>query len=167
MNHPTQPTAPDFLTKPPVVTPSEDDDLRAVTATPLAKASGVVAIGTGLYTLLLALQTSAAVRLTGALAFIVPSMIFLGVTLLVCGWSLRKMRGWAATSSALVGGLVSVGSLAWFGIGLTIGLLTLMPLIVFGAAATTCVLAMLCIGPARRADVARERLLEQDVNLQF
>jgi hypothetical protein len=139
----------------------EDADLEAVTPTRLSRIGGGVAIATGLYTLLLAIQTMAAIRFEGAMELIVPAMLALGAVLLVLGWFLRKFRGWAALGVAIVGGVAALLALVWFVMSFLIGLLTLMPLIVSFAATASCVLAALSVGPARRADAARARLDEQ------
>lgn len=146
-----------------VVAIDEDRDLEAVTPTRLTQIGGGVAIGSGLYTLLLAAQTMAAVRFRGALELIVPAMLVLGAVLLVSGWFLRRFRGWAALVVVVTGGVTALLGLAWFVIGLSIGLLTLMPLIVAFAATCSCALAAMNVAPARRADEARKRLAEQDM----
>lgn len=143
----------------------EDRDLAAVTPTGLSRIAGVVAIGTALYTLLMAFQATGLIRSRGMRNLIVPTMVVLGIALLAAGWKIRVLRGQATLAGMVASGVIGLVGAVWFITNLAFGVANLMPLIVVAAAFGSCGLCVATLKAAKQADAARKRLAEHGVNL--
>lgn len=137
---------------------NEDADLVAITPTPIARVAGASLALAGFFTGLLGVQSASLLRFRGLGAIAVGVMLTLGLTTLVCGWKVARMRGWAALGGTLCAASIALMGLAWVVYLLAHGVISLLAVAIVPLAAIAALLGALVIGSGRRADAARRRL---------
>lgn len=150
------------------MTPTADaEELDAALASPslLVRIAGRVALVSGVFTLLLGVQTLSNLRFAGLWAVVPVLQLVCGAGLAVSGWKLSRARGWAAISATALGALTALGTTTWTVMALLAGYVSLLSFMVVLGAVASAVMAGITIGECRRADGARARLEEQGLNL--
>ncbi|MBN2195326.1 MAG: hypothetical protein JW751_21085 [Polyangiaceae bacterium] len=148
----------------PAAATSEEADLAAIAPTVLARIAGGALALAGFFTGLLGVQTATIIRFRGVGAIAVTLMLLFGVTTLICGWKVTRMRGWAAVGGTVGAGSIAVLGLVWLVFSISRGLLSLLAFGILPLSVTGAALGATVIGAGIRADAARRRL--RDVGLE-
>ena len=138
-----------------------DEDLEVIRPTSAAKASGGIMLLGGVFTVLLGVQTALVWRASAIVGVALILMFGLGSVLAFSGWLVARVRGWASLTGAIAGGTMAVFGLGWAIFALLNGLFSPLSLLVVPLNALGSLLALVRLGPGRRADAARERLRDQ------
>lgn len=146
-------------------TGASDDDFRATTASAIVRAAAALQAVTGLLLLANGLQLWMMVTFFGALAVVPWAMIALAVLSIYCAAQVQRARAWAAMLGAGVAALVAIGVGAWLVTSFSSGLYSCLAFVVVPVAVASTVLAILAIGPARRATEIRKRLAASGIEL--
>lgn len=136
----------------------EDADLDALQPSKLARFAGLALAATGVFTLILALQTYAAVIMRSWLVVVPPVMGLFGAAAIFFGARTAVLRGWAVISAAGVAGLLGLCLVAWNIFAFLHGYLSLLAVAIVPASLTSSALAAATIPVGLRADQARFRL---------
>lgn len=144
---------------------AEDADLQAVTVPSSVKVGGGTLLLLGVLTLVLCLQTSLAVRFTATSTPIVLLMFAVGLACALLGFYLTRGSGRAAVSGTVLAGVSFFLLAGWVGFSLYHGLLSLLALALLPLSLLAAIFCALAISWARRADLARERLRAQGLDL--
>jgi hypothetical protein len=139
-----------------------DDDLAAITATPLAKLAGGLLIGLGAFDAVLALQSwLLLVRAPVPALLLVLSMIAAAPVCVFLGWKVARLYGWASLAGSAAAGVTGVVALSWALFAFFNGVVALLAFALVPLSLAASVVSGLCIDAGRRADAARERLRDQ------
>lgn len=115
----------------------------------------------GVFTVLLGVQTALVWRVSAIVAVALVLMFGLGAVFAVSGWLVMRVRGWASLAGTIAGSTMAVFGLGWAIFALFNGLFSPLALLVVPLNAIGSLLALVRLGPGRRADAARERLRDQ------
>ena len=142
-----------------------EDDIAAATPPLVAKVAGGLVAFAGAIVGLTGVQTLMIVDLRGAFAAAPWALALLGLAHVFVGAAVFRARAWAAMVA--LGGMVLLMLLtaAWLVFSIAHGLVSLYALGSPVAATAAFVLAILALGPCRRATAARTRLRDQGMNL--
>lgn len=136
-----------------------DADIRAAAAPAVAVLAGRIGLALGLFSGLLAAQSLLNLRFV-SLVWLLPAALFpLALVTVVAGWKLSRGRGWAAIATTVLAVVLGLLVSVWTLLALTFGYFSLLSPMVALAALVSALLAGLSLGPCRRADEARARLL--------
>jgi len=144
---------------------AEDADLQAVTVPSSVKVGGGTLLLLGVLTLVLCLQTSLAVRFTVVSTPIVLLMFAVGLACALLGFYLTRGSGRAAVAGTVLAGASFFLLAGWVGFSLYNGLLSLLALLLLPLSLLAATFGALSMSWARRADLARERLRAQGLDL--
>ena len=144
---------------------TQDADLQAVTVPSSVKIGGGTLLLLGVLTLVLCLQTALAVRFNAITTPIVLLMFALGLACALLGFYLTRGSGKAAVfGTALAAGAFFLLA-GWVGFSLYNGLLSLLAIALLPLSLLAATFCGLSISWSRRADLARERLRAQGLDL--
>jgi hypothetical protein len=144
---------------------AQDADLQAVTVPSSVKIGGGTLLLWGVLTLVLCLQTALAVRLDVITTPIVLLMFALGLSGALLGFYLTRGSGKAAVSGVVLTGVSFFLIAAWVGFSFSHGLFSLLALSLLPLSLLAATFCGLSVSWARRADLARERLRAQGLDL--
>lgn len=144
---------------------SEDADLHAITVPSSVKIGGGTLLLLGVLTLVLCLQTALAVVFNAIGTPIVVLMFAVGLASAVFGFYLTRGSGKAALSGTVLAGASFFLLAAWVAFSLFNGLLSLLAIALVPLSLLSATFCGLSIPWARRADLARERLRAQGLDL--
>lgn len=144
---------------------SADADLQHAAAPAVAVLAGRVGLALGLFTVLLGLQSLTNLRFASFHWLIPALMLPLGGSVVLAGWKLSRGRGWAAIAVLALASFTALCVASWTLLALTFGYFSMLSPMVLLAAFLTGLLAALAIGPCRRSDEARARLLREGLDL--
>jgi hypothetical protein len=144
---------------------AQDADLQAITVPSSVKVGGGTLLLLGVLTLVLCLQTSLAVRFTAISIPIVLLMFAVGLCAALLGFYLTRGSGKAAVSGTALAGVSFFLLAGWVGFSLYIGLLSLLAIGLLPLSLLAATFCALSVSWARRADLARERLRAQGLDL--
>lgn len=142
-----------------------EEDIAAITPTPMAKIGGGGLMVAGLFTLVLAAQTATMLLLRGVVLLILAAMFSLGTAALVLGWKVTRMRGWAALAGSIVSAALCIAALAWLVFSFLNGVFSLLAIGIVPLSGLACALSGLCIDRCQKADIARARLKEDGLDV--
>jgi len=145
--------------------PDADADIQAAAPPQVAVLGGRVGLVLGVFTGLLGAQSLSNLRFVSWYWLLPALMLPLAAATIACGWKLSRARGWAAIATTVLAVLVGLLVTVWTVLALTFGYFSLLSPMVALAAFITALLAGLSIGPCRRADEARARLLDAGLDL--
>jgi hypothetical protein len=144
---------------------AQDADLQAVTVPSSVKVGGGTLLLLGVLTLVVCLQTTLLVRFTLITTPIVLLMFALGLACALVGFYLTRGSGKAALLGTGLGGGAFFLLAAWVGFSLYAGLLSLLSIALLPLSLLAATFCGLSISWGRRADLARERLRAQGLDL--
>lgn len=136
----------------------EDEDLDALQPSKLARIAGLSLGATGVFTLILALQTYAALVVRNWIVAVPPAMGLFGASAVFLGARTAVLRGWAAISGTAVASVLGLAVLAWNIFAFVHGYVSLLALAIVPASAASAALSAAAIPAGLRADKARMRL---------
>jgi hypothetical protein len=142
-----------------------DADIRAAAPPLVAVLGGRVALVLGVFTVLLGAQSLGNLRFVSWYWLLPLAMLPLGVASVISGWKLSRGRGWAAIAVVALAGFLGLFVSGWTLLALTFGYFSMLSPMVAMAAFVAALLAGLAIGPCRRADAARAKLLSEGLDL--
>jgi asparagine N-glycosylation enzyme membrane subunit Stt3 len=143
----------------------QDADLQAITVPSSVKVGGGTLLLLGVLTLVLCLQTSLVVRFNAIGTPIVLLMFAIGLASALVGYYLTRGSGKAAVSGTVLAVVSFFLLAAWVGFSLYNGLLSLLSISLLPLSLLAATFSALSISWARRADLARERLRAQGLDL--
>lgn len=146
---------------------SELRDLETLTAKLPTKIGGFAVAITGIFTVVLAVQTYSVLLMRGWLIAVSPVMLAFGVSGVLLGWKVATLRGWASIAGTAVEALATLLLGVWGVFSITHGLISLLGLAVVPMSALACALSATTISAGVRADEARERLHKSGLRLGF
>lgn len=146
---------------------SETRDLEHLTAKLPTKLGGFALAITGIFTVVLGLQTYAILAMQSWQAIVPFVMLAFGVSGVVLGWKVATLRGWASIAGTAEAGLATVVFGGWAVFSILHGLISLLALAVVPMSAIACALSAVTISAGVRADEARERLHKSGLRLGF
>lgn len=145
---------------------STDDFDEAALATPkIVLVAGRTLLATGVFTTLLGVQSVVNLRIEGPAGFAPPLTVVVGIAASAVGLSLSRARGWAAPAAVALSAGISFTSSVWLLWTVANGYLAPLSLLVPPLAYAATVLALIALGPARKAADARRRAAEAGIDL--
>lgn len=145
----------------------DNEDIEALRAPILSRAAGAALTLTGIFTLVLGLQTWAVLYMAGWRAAVPFVMLAFGAGLVLCGWKTATLRGWAAIAGAATAAVFALAELGWDVYSISHGLVSLLAMAVVPLAGCSAILAAFAVPAGLRADKARFRLQEQGFKMGF
>lgn len=145
--------------------PTADVDIQAATPPLVAVLAGRVGLALGVFTALLGAQSLSNLRFVSWHWLVPAAMLPLAVGAGVSGWKLSRARGWAAIATTALSIVIGLWVSGWTVLALTFGYFSMLSPMVALASFLTALLSVLSIGPCRRADAARARLLADGLDL--
>lgn len=146
---------------------TEARDLETLTPKLPTKMGGFALAITGIFTVVLGLQTWAVLYLHGWITAVPFVMLAIGASGMLLGWKVATLRGWASIAGTAVTAVATLLFGAWAVYSILHGLLSLLALAVVPMSAVSCALSAVTISAGMKADEARERLHKSGLRMGF
>jgi hypothetical protein len=145
-----------------------DDELDALKPGWKVRVAWMALAGSGFLMVLSAVQLLITFTFVDLLLKAVPfAMIVLGVISFPIAAKLRRMHGWAAIGSIVLGALITAGMVLWILFAASRGVISFMQLVVPAVSGATTVFSIMTLGACRLADEARRRLADTGIDARF
>jgi hypothetical protein len=146
------------------VAPEADTDLDAIVIPSSVKLAGGIMIGAGLCAAITGLQALLFFRLPGIGQLMGPLALVLGGGCVTSGWGVVRGRSRSAVAGLVVTSLTCALAVAWIGLALYYGVLSLIAVAVLPLSAVAIFLVTLAFRQLKKIDAARDRLRAQGLD---